>query len=148
MGLDNIEASTIEHLYINYNSLLSTCEVESVCAYLNSPNGKIEIHDNTIGCNSLEEVLDSCEANAVKIDEEYFSDNLLLYPNPANQEVNISTDDGEEVGEVSIYTLTGQQVMKSRPDNGILDISHLQPGMYIVEVTIENTRIRQKLLVQ
>ncbi len=33
-------------------------------------------------------------------------------------------------------------------ENGTVDISVLQPGMYIVEVTIENTRIRQKLLVQ
>ena len=29
-----------------------------------------------------------------------------------------------------------------------IDISHLQPGMYIVEVVFENMKIRQKLLVQ
>ena len=33
-------------------------------------------------------------------------------------------------------------------EGGAINISNLQPGMYIVEVTVKNTRIRQKLLVQ
>ncbi len=38
--------------------------------------------------------------------------------------------------------------MHERLVNGIIDISALQPGMYIVEVSIENIRIRRKLLVE
>jgi hypothetical protein len=38
--------------------------------------------------------------------------------------------------------------MNVRPINGIVDISDLQTGMYIIEVTIENTRLRQKLLIE
>ena len=60
----------------------------------------------------------------------------------------LKTDDGREIDAISIYNLSGQQILKARPANGIVDISHLHPGMYIVEVVVENTRIRQKLLVQ
>ena len=104
------------------------------------------IYNNAPGCNSKEEVEEACDDFSVE--EQFTVDYLSLYPNPANQEVNISLDDSRDVEEVSIYTLTGQQVFTVRPVGKSIDISHLQPGMYIVGVTVENTRLRQKLLVQ
>ena len=145
-GLDNIDASSIDNLHIFFNDSLSTCEVLSVCNYLASPNGIIEIHNNAPGCNSQQEVEDACEF--ITVEEMFPEDYLSLYPNPAKQELKIFTDDGRDIEEVSIYTLTGQRLMKDRPANGIIDISCLQSGMYIVEVTIDSTRIRRKLLVQ
>jgi hypothetical protein len=146
MGLDNIDGSSINGLYINGNMSLSTCHVQSVCDYLAAPGGTIEIYNNSPGCDSQQEVEEAC---GITIINEWFAeDYLALYPNPAKHEVNVSTDDGREVEDVSIYTLTGQQVLQVRPVNGTVDISVLQPGMYIVEVTIDNTRIKQKLLVQ
>jgi len=144
-GLDNIEASSIGNLSIRNNSSLSTCEVQSICDYLISLGGWSDIHDNAPGCNSQEEVEEACES--VSVNEETFNTYLSIYPNPAQLELNISTE-GYIIEEVSIYTLTGQQVLQERPVIGTIDISHLPPGMYIVEVTIENTRIRQKLLVE
>lgn len=147
-GLDHIEANSIEDLTITYNPDLSHCSVLSICNYLRSPNGYVTIENNFTGCNSPEEVQDSCEAHGVNIDEHIMRDEVILYPNPATNKVNISTGDGREIDEVSIYTLTGQQVLKARPVNGKVDISHLQPGMYIVEVVVENIRLRQKLLIE
>ena len=145
MGLDNINAASIDELHIKDNSSLSTCEVQSVCDYLSAPGGTIEIHDNATGCNSQAEVEEACES--VAVDKKYFTGKLMIYPNPAQQELNISLA-GHTIDEVSIYTLTGQQVMRVRPADGTIDISRLQPGMYIVEAMVENTRIRKKLLVQ
>ena len=59
-GLNNIDAGSIDDLYIYDNSSLSFCEVQSICDYLVSPNGNIEIHDNTMGCNSQQEVDSAC----------------------------------------------------------------------------------------
>ena len=73
---------------------------------------------------------------------------LYVFPNPAQQELHISTDESVKITEVCIYSLTGQQVLQERPVDGTINISHLQPGMYIVEVTVENTRLRKKLLIQ
>jgi len=146
-GLNNIDASSIDDLEIWVNESLSTCDVQSICDYLAAPSGTVVIHDNAPGCNSIEEVQDSCEAHAGYIDIGVIENGITIYPNPACQELNISKE-GYTIDEVTIYTLTGQQIIQKRPANGTVDISDLQPGMYIVEVTVENTRIRQKLLVQ
>lgn len=147
MGLDNIDAASINDLGIYFNSSLSTCEVNSICDYLANPTGLISINDNAPGCNSQEEVQDSCEAHAGYINMELSNDKIFVYPNPAINELNISAD-GYTIEEVNIYTLTRQQLMKARPENGTLDISHLQPGMYIVEVTIQSVKLREKLVVE
>jgi len=146
-GLDNIEANSIEDLTIHGNPNLSHCSVLSICNYLSNPNGTILIASNTTGCDSPAEVQDSCVANSVFIDEQLLKTSLTIYPNPASQELN-TTAEGYTIDEVTIYTLTGQRILQDRPVDGTIDISHLQQGMYIVEVTIENTRIRKKFLVQ
>jgi hypothetical protein len=72
---------------------------------------------------------------------------FALFPNPAWDVLNIAAD-GKTIEEVSIYTLAGMRIIYERSPNGAIDISALQTGMYIVEARIENTIIRQKLLVQ
>lgn len=73
---------------------------------------------------------------------------VSIYPNPARYEVNISLHDQKDIENVCIYSLSGQRLCQKRPANGKIDISDLQAGMYILEVTIENTRLRQKLMIQ
>jgi predicted GH43/DUF377 family glycosyl hydrolase len=73
--------------------------------------------------------------------------NIQVYPNPAGNKLNI-TAKGFNIDQVVIYTLTGQQVFYTRPVYSSIDISHLQPGMYIVEVTIEGRKVREKLIVE
>ncbi len=143
-GLENVGPASIDSLMIIGNDLLTNCDVQSICDYLSAPGGTITIHDNATGCNSQEEIVDFCSAGVTDID---LISGISIYPNPAYQELNISA--GEySIDELIIYTLTGQQVMQERPVSGTVDISDLQPGMYIVEVTIENTKVRHKLLVQ
>jgi hypothetical protein len=59
-GLDNIDGGSIIDLIIGDNPYLSTCEVQSICDYLASPNGSIEISGNATGCNSQQEVEAAC----------------------------------------------------------------------------------------
>ncbi len=79
-GLENINNASIENLTIKYNSLLSTCHVQSICDYLASPNTNIEIHDNASGCNSPEEVEDACIG--VSIEELINENSFTISPNP------------------------------------------------------------------
>ncbi len=147
-GLDNISAASITDVTVWANKNLSTCDVKSICDYLAAAGGEVNLHGNADGCSSQEEVYDSCLAHAGVIDGIHLKNNLVLYPNPAYKELNISLDEGREVDELIIYTLTGQQVMKALPENGTVDISHFQAGMYIVEVMVEGRKVRQKLLVE
>ena len=145
-GLDNINAGSITDLKIYSNSSLSTCEVQSVCNYLASPNGCIFIYENAIGCNTQAEVETACESVSVKsINSE---GEISVFPNPANRQLTISSKDGTSIEEVIIYNQTGQIVLQEKPVNNIIDISVLQPGMYIIEVVSGQRKIREKLMIE
>ena len=145
LGLDSIAAASIENLEIFDNYLLSQCEVISVCEYLKVPGGIILIENNGSGCFDQDEVESACEN--FSISEQIKINSVSIYPNPAFNTVNIDTY-GCEIDELCILTLTGQKVMQMQHINSPLDISCLQAGVYIIEVAIENTWLRKKLLVR
>jgi hypothetical protein len=61
------------------------------------------------------------------------ADKAIVYPNPTDGRISISTTTSAQV---SIYDANGQKVMHG---NGrCFDLSHLAPGLYLVEV-IEST---------
>ncbi|GAP43868.1 protein containing Por secretion system C-terminal sorting domain [Lentimicrobium saccharophilum] len=145
-GLDNIDAGSISDLIIIYNISLSNCAVQSMCEYLASPNGTIEIHNNAPGCNSPEEVEAACDEVSIK--SKCFENDFLLFPNPAGKTVTISGNNATAIREIVIYNQTGQKVLQSKPVNYTLDISILRPGMYIVEMVTNHGNLRKKLIVQ
>lgn len=59
-GIDNISAGSIRHLRIFDNDSLETCNVQSVCEYLQAPNGVVTIYSNAQGCNNPSQIADSC----------------------------------------------------------------------------------------
>ena len=74
-GVENIDANSISNLSIYNNIILSVCDVQSICDYLASPNGTIEIHDNASGCNSQVEVDSTC--TTVSIETINFKDEFI-----------------------------------------------------------------------
>ena len=72
---------------------------------------------------------------------------LSLCPNPASHTLNIITDK-KDIDEIHLYKLTGQCVLTERPLNNVVDVSGLKKGMYIIEVVVENQRLRRKLMVK
>jgi hypothetical protein len=145
-GLDNIDAGTITELSIYNNISLSTCEVKSVCNYLASPNGAIDIHDNAAGCNTQEEVVEACDAAGVPDinTKSIFS----IYPNPAKKELFISSKNGVFIKEVNIYNQIGQKVLHENRITNMIDVSMLQQGMYVIELISNESKIREKLIIK
>jgi len=145
-GLDNIDADTLMALKLEWNVSLSTCEVRSVCNYLVSPGGIIIIHDNAAGCNSQEEVGTACEA--VGLSDINNNPDFLIYPNPANDRLIVSNNNGLKIERVIIYNQLGQIVFQRNEPIGKIDISTLGQGIYIIELTSNKLRNRQKLIVE
>ncbi len=145
-GLDNIDGSSMVGLTISDNPNLSTCDVRSVCDFIESHPDVANILNNAPGCNSPEEVEEAC--NEVSVESIGFEDNFLLFPNPADKTVAISVKNGTNIQEVLICNQTGQKVMQGKPVNNNLDISKLRPGMYIVELVTEKWKMRKKLMVE
>ena len=80
--------------------------------------------------------------------EEIMMDNFKLYPNPANQHLNILLSTIDNV--ILIYNLQGELVKNSFVSTNYckLNITDLSSGMYVVEVKNNNGRNFQKFIIE
>jgi len=153
VGLDNIDATSINVLNITDNHSLSTCEVKSVCNYLASTGGKIDIHANATGCNNQEEVETACESASV--DEIARRDFCTVYPNPTSGIVGVQFGivDVQRVI-LKFYDLHGREIVtfldgELPPEEHLVrfDVSGLLPGIYFYRLTAGNQTSTGKLVV-
>jgi len=108
-GLNNIDAGSIDDIYIYDNSSLSFCEVQSICDYLVSPNGNIEIHDNAMGCNSQQEVDSACVYFSIQEIQDLVK--CVANPNPFSTSTTIEYELKQpEKVTLTIYDYLGKQV--------------------------------------
>ena len=68
---------------------------------------------------------------------------LHIYPNPVVN--NIYIDGLNEDAEVSVFSLTGQLVLRTNTTHSV-DVSELLTGVYLVEVTHNGESMRRKLI--
>jgi N-acetylneuraminic acid mutarotase len=136
-GLDNIEANSIESINIQWNSSLSNCDVLSICDYLASPGGIVEIEDNAPGCNSPDEVEEACFNSVEEINTR---NGISIIPNPSNNKITISSPAITGNTLLSIFNVSGKKVIeKQLTDNETqIDISALPRGVYFVRLQNEN----------
>ena len=143
-GADSIYSESISNLIIKFNPLLSFCHVQSICNYLASPNGDISIISNSTGCNNYLEVVDAC---TVKIDENSFSDQITIYPNPANNKLFINNKENGEF-EVMIYNQFGQEIFSKNNLNSPIDISMIPSGFYIIRINSNISNYNEVLIIE
>jgi len=135
MVLGSMNPESIENLLISNNGSLSECNVQSICDYLLAPNGVVEIHDNASGCNSLEEITETCWTS---INEIEVSDLFSITPNPNSGKATLLFDISEpELVNCEILRISGsriRQVLNKFFTPGIhdldVDLSDLPPGIY------------------
>jgi hypothetical protein len=123
-GLDNVDATSINHLFISDNPYLVECEIQSICDYLANPNGAVEIYNNSTGCNSREEVEEAC--GIISVEELYSANDLTVSPNPFTSTTTLS------------YTL-------SKPSSVIIRIFNCQ-GQQIDEIVQDQQQGQQRVL--
>ena len=74
---------------------------------------------------------------------------LTMSPNPANQYIELSGEETEPV-DISIYGPSGQLILR-RPQTNLndrIDVSQLNPGLYLVQVVHRlNTISTQELII-
>lgn len=79
-----------------------------------------------------------------KIDKSDFS----IYPNPAKNTLYISSRSDKTISKFVIYNQLGQKLLQQYNNTSRIDISRLRQGIYIIELTSEESIIRQKLLIK
>ena len=127
-GLENLSPESISQLEIYHNTELSNCNAQSICNYLASPNGSIDIYYNGTGCNNPNEIANNCG----------FTISCLPYGN-----YHFNTQDDIDNFQ-SIYPdcndINGSILIKSNVENlnGLLGITSVQnylsiKGVYYLE---------------
>jgi hypothetical protein len=68
---------------------------------------------------------------------DFNANSIALYPNPANNELNISSE--EVVTQIAVYTLLGQEVISASPNNTnpTIEVASLKAGMYLATISTE-----------
>ena len=61
---------------------------------------------------------------------------ITIYPNPNKGAFYVGLSDRQDaVQQIAVFGILGNQVMaESNPQNGVVDVSHLSPGIYVVKV--------------
>ncbi len=76
------------------------------------------------------------------------AEKVALYPNPAESEVHISLDSEEEISSVKIYDASSRILLREniQSNQATINISHLNPGFYLVEIACNNGVYVTKLM--
>jgi len=69
-----------------------------------------------------------------------------IYPNPTKDLLNISIPENLQVQKISIFDLSGKKVFVTKNKPSQINVSALKKGIYIFEVTFNNTTQRKKLI--
>ncbi len=67
-----------------------------------------------------------------------------FYPNPTSETLNIISE--ENINEIIIYSITGQELIKTNNVN-VVDVSSLAAGTYTITVKADNRVERQTIIV-
>lgn len=75
--------------------------------------------------------------------------NIKVYPNPATDYINIEISDSSRPALIELYNISVKCIMKYETANSTpISVSHLDRGMYILNITHDGTVINTKLLLK
>jgi len=142
-GLETINLEQMQYLTIKKNEQLSECEIQNICNYLSASTGTIEIYENATGCNSQEEVQIACQVGITEFDNK----KPTIYPNPTKNILNINCN-GIQIQELRIYDEVGVEVLYKNIDFEVIDVAFLKSGLYLLELSSNEIKIRKKLIIE
>ena len=73
---------------------------------------------------------------------------FLVYPNPARSRVFIASQNETPLKGITVYNQTGQRLIHQKGATHSVDVSLLPPGMYIIEIEMDNEKVRSKLIIE
>lgn len=90
----------------------------------------------------------------LKVNEFSSTNNLKIYPNPANKIINIKTDENNSIFKLELLDLAGNLILerqncKNQFDGKIyLDVSSLAEGMYVLYIQYASYSIAKKIIIK
>lgn len=149
-ALSNQDSSQIA-LYFNQSFIQqNTNQDNSFPDTFPATYGPLNYSFNTVGdviyldiTNSIGEVATFYATNLSQ--DEFLKDAISVYPNPVTEVLKIEHP-GVVLDHVNIYDMRGRLVEKYEKVNTQIDVSHLQHGVYILEISTSIGVLREKLV--
>jgi len=143
-GLQNIDSASIDQLNIYHNPSLSSCAIKSTCDFIGISYADADIYSNDENCNTVSEVEAACKNLSVHdfSVEPYF----LLYPIPANECIHIQLADIYIIEKITLSDITGKVLKTLHTNNRTVSVNGMKTGIYFLECTVENQKIRRKFI--
>lgn len=141
-SLGHFNTDSLVVLEIENNPVLSVCNFESICHFIENPGpgSDINIYDNAEGCATLDEVAAVC---GVYISENEQDIVLKISPNPTSSEVNFEIlYKRNQALFIDVYTVHGQKVATLSDNNAgnilhhlVWNTSTVPPGIYFYRIS-------------
>lgn len=83
--------------------------------------------------------------------EENTSNTFVVYPNPANETINVTFSNLSDNGTVQLFTAEGKVIESKEISNSMtatFDVVNLTSGVYYVVITSDNGRVSQKVIIE
>lgn len=135
IGSEGTIINTIDYGLTWFNDYIGTNDYLTKIQMFGFDNGYILSHDD--GLFSKNNMVD-----AFSIIYEPFS----IYPNPTSNYIHFAIYDNRTIEDISIYKLLGKKMLIDKLDFSKVDISSFDSGLYIINITIDNTRYIKKII--
>ncbi len=140
---------------INWVKISGSFIADSAYQYLSIGNFFDDINTNviTIGVHNpnaayyyLDDVKLSTDSTFVNGIDDYNSNVIKIFPNPANTFIKINGMEGEL--EINIYDLVGRIVRHTKINNNLLNTESISNGIYLIKIDSKDKTIIKKILIQ
>lgn len=74
-------------------------------------------------------------------------DDILIYPNPAADQIFIMGIAENELIHVRLFNPQGQIVHSDIPGKSFINVSNFKPGLYIIEIRLDQSVVRKKVII-
>ena len=85
------------------------------------------------------------ETNQVN-DQELVTEQINLFPNPATDSFSLSFSNAK-LTKIKLFDLSGRLIKVFDPTHTIFDLSHVQSGIYSLEITTKNHTVNKKMVI-
>lgn len=138
-GFQNLNIDNAQSFIISENPLLSLCNAIPICDYLDRGGSHATFENNAAGCNTEEEVIESCQGVST---DDIEGSQVVAYPNPATDVITISSGvhSKPQTSTVRIYNNIGKLVMVQEIVNGKVSIQDLLEGVYVLLLADDSGR--------
>ncbi|MBO5848919.1 MAG: T9SS type A sorting domain-containing protein [Bacteroidales bacterium] len=141
---DAVEGAQAYYVYINGQEFGMTTTNYYIAGSDVETSFQYEVY--SVCANGESEFSEPYTVNVTDESLEEYANRFEIYPNPANNYLNINTT--ENINEINIYNIVGVLVYSEKDFNNNIDLSNFSNGVYFIKINTDKGEITKKFIKQ